>query len=161
VRLSGVTPMVGSGRTRLQPVYVGDMAAVVRRCLERTATSFGCYDLGGPEVVTLDEIVTRIESQLGRAKRRVHVPLGLARLVASPLCRPLLGLLFRRLGVSVHPERRLNPSHLELLAEDNVCAAPLDPEVADLCRTSLSTWLASFGDGGTPRAPAWAQPARP
>jgi uncharacterized protein YbjT (DUF2867 family) len=106
VRLHGVTPMVGSGRTRLQPLCVRDMAAVVRRCLEDGSTAGVCYDLGGPEVVTLDEIVSCIERQLGRRKPRLHVPLGLARVLASPLARPLQGLLLSGLDASVHPERR-------------------------------------------------------
>jgi hypothetical protein len=108
--------------------------------------------------MTLDEIVSRIEAQLGRRKPRLHVPLALARVIASPLGRPLLGRLLTHLGASVHPERRLNPSHLELLAEDNVCPGPLPDAVADLCRTRLSSWLQSFEGCAPFPTPAWAQP---
>lgn len=153
VRLRGLTPMVGSGRTRLQPLHVGDMAAVVRHCLDDPGTTGGSYDLGGPEVVTLDEIVSHIEEQVGRCKPRLHVPLAVARVVASPLGRPLQGFLLGRLGVSVHPERRLNASHIELLAEDNVCPGPINPALADRCRTPLTSWLASSGRSAPPPRP--------
>lgn len=141
VRLAGVTPVVGA-RARLQPVFVGDVAQVVARCLARRETIGQCFELGGPEVVALGGIVSQLEARLGRRKPRLELPLWMGRLAASAPVRPLIGAVLGSLGLSVHPERWLNQSHIELLTEDNVCSAPLSPLVADLCRTPLSTWLA-------------------
>lgn len=141
VRVAGVTPVVGA-RARLQPVFVGDVAKVVLRCLARRETIGQCYELGGPEVVPLGGIVSQLEARLGRRKARLELPLWMGRLAASAPARPLIGAVLGSLGLTVHPERWLNQSHIELLTEDNVCRGPLQPLVADLCRTPLSTWLA-------------------
>lgn len=147
VRVAGVTPVVGSGRMRLQPLYVGDMAAVVRRCLERTATIGRAYELGGPEVVPLNRIITQLEERAGRRKPRLHLPLWLGRLAASQAARPLQRLFLGTLAERIHPERWLNASQVELLEEDNVCAAPVSPELSDLCGTVFSRWLLGSGAG--------------
>lgn len=146
VRLAGVTPMIGSGRTRIQPLHVDELATVILRCLTLPAAVGRSYDLGGPEVIALDDIVTALERRLGRRKPRIHVPLWAGRLATSRLAKPLLGLALARLEARIHPERRLSRSHIELLAEDNVCAQPPAPEFSDLCRTRLSSWLRTSPD---------------
>src|SRR6202047_1225909 len=47
--LSPALPLIGGGETRFQPVYVGDVADAVMRCLDDPATAGRTYELGGPK----------------------------------------------------------------------------------------------------------------
>ena len=68
-----VLPLAKAG-ARLQPVYVADVAAAVCRVLEDRDTFGKRYDLGGPEVMTLERIVRYTAQVIG--VRRVVLPLG-------------------------------------------------------------------------------------
>lgn len=74
-RYAPVLPLA-CGHTRFQPVYVGDVAAAFVRALEDRRSIGQSYDLGGPAVMTLAEIVAKLLATLRR--RRLVVPLGLA-----------------------------------------------------------------------------------
>ncbi|MCG7983663.1 MAG: complex I NDUFA9 subunit family protein [Candidatus Thiodiazotropha lotti] len=83
----GIFPLA-SPDSRFAPVYVGDVAEAFARALEDSSTSGAHYDLCGPEVYSLKELVRYCARQLGL--RRLIVPLNpsLSRLQAR-----LLGLL--------------------------------------------------------------------
>ena len=56
-RLSPVLPLIGGGTTRMQPVYVGDVATAVADAVDGKAKAGATYELGGPEVLTMREIM--------------------------------------------------------------------------------------------------------
>src|SRR6201999_3593427 len=56
-RISPALPLIGGGLTRMQPVYVGDVAAAVADAVDGKAKSGATYELGGPEVLTMREIM--------------------------------------------------------------------------------------------------------
>src|SRR5689334_2115039 len=56
-QLSPFLPLIGGGRTRFQPVYVGDVAAAVVAALRDEAAAGQTYELGGPEVRTFRELM--------------------------------------------------------------------------------------------------------
>ena len=66
-RLSPVTPVVGAGTQRLQPIWVDDLARAVRLALE---TDQELVELGGPDVVDWNELWRRIKHALGTTGRR-------------------------------------------------------------------------------------------
>ena len=68
-----VVPLAGAD-ARLQPVYVADVAAAMCASLDERGTFDKRYDLGGPEVMTLAQIVTYTAEVLGL--RRFVYPLG-------------------------------------------------------------------------------------
>ncbi len=70
-RLAPVTPIVGAGTQRLQPIWVDDLARAVRLALDQD----GEIELGGPEVVDWNELWRRIKSALGTRRPALHVPL--------------------------------------------------------------------------------------
>ncbi|MFA7605825.1 MAG: complex I NDUFA9 subunit family protein [Rhodocyclaceae bacterium] len=80
-RLFPVLPLAGAG-TRFQPVYVEDVAEVVWRSLNDTAAIGQTWELAGPQVYTLRELVSYVSELTG--KRRPILPLsdGLAMLQA-------------------------------------------------------------------------------
>src|SRR6266849_8583835 len=55
--ISPVLPLIGGGQTRFQPVFVGDVADAVVKCLEDSATAGRVYELGGPKIYTFREIL--------------------------------------------------------------------------------------------------------
>ncbi len=94
VRWSPVTPVLGSGERRLQPIWVEDVAAHFAAAIDLPGTAANrTFDLVGPDRVTWNELYERIANTLGKQRRRAHVPISLARAgaaVAEHLPRPLL-----------------------------------------------------------------------
>lgn len=83
-RLSPVLPLVGAD-TRMQPVYVGDVAQAVAKAVAGEALPGRTYELGGPEVLTFREIVELILRVIERNRMLLPLPFGLAKLQASVL----------------------------------------------------------------------------
>jgi NADH dehydrogenase len=106
-RISPVVPLVGGGMTKMQPVYVGDVASAVARAVDGKAKPGAIYELGGPEVLTMREIIQIILKTIQRKRRLVSLPFGLASLQA-------LLLQFAPGGL------KLTPDQVKLLRVDNV-----------------------------------------
>jgi NADH dehydrogenase len=87
-----VVPVIGDGRWRSRPIHVRDVSAAVVACLRNQATIGQTYDLGGPDEVTLDELLDAIGAVLGPRRPKVHVPawagLAAARVLAHLVDRP-------------------------------------------------------------------------
>jgi uncharacterized protein YbjT (DUF2867 family) len=84
VRLSpGVVPVPGDGKSRFQPVFVGDIASIVARSLDDPATIGESFELGGPRYWTYREITAEVLRALGKRRAILPMPLPLIRLVAG------------------------------------------------------------------------------
>jgi uncharacterized protein YbjT (DUF2867 family) len=83
VRWSPVTPIVGSGDNRLQPIWVDDVAAYFARGVDEPAAANQTFELGGPDVVTWNGLYERIQHVLGKRRATVHLPFGLVRVGAT------------------------------------------------------------------------------
>ena len=116
-RLLPAVPLIGGGRTRLQPVYVEDVAEAIVRMLAERASAGQTYELAGPGVYTLRELV-RFALRL-IDKRRLLVPLPFA--VAGMQAR-----FFELL-----PRPPLTTSQVDLLRVDNLASGAL-PGFRDL-----------------------------
>jgi uncharacterized protein YbjT (DUF2867 family) len=82
-RYSLALPLFGGGATKLQPVYVGDVAQAVIRALDGAAKSGATYELGGPEQMTLEEVIAFVLRTTGRHRLLVNVPFGVASMFAG------------------------------------------------------------------------------
>lgn len=96
------------GDTRMQPVYVGDVADAVMAAVTRTDVAGQVYELGGPRVWTFREILMWILRETRRKRPMVEIPLGIARFQAS---------IAERL-----PTKPFTRDQLLLLQKDNVVA---------------------------------------
>lgn len=110
-RLSPVLPIFGrgfldAGSSRMQPVYVGDVAQAIVRVLDASATAGATYELGGPRTYTYKEIMELVARETGRQRLLVPVPYWIAKIKAM-----FLELL---------PIPPLTRDQLALLATDNV-----------------------------------------
>ncbi len=137
-------PIVGDGKAQFQPVYVGDVVEVLVRCVDDPSTTGHEYELGGPEVLTYEEIVDRVLKALHTSRIKVHVPVG--------LLRPLVAIM-----QAVFPNPPVTTSLLDLLAVPNVVAEnalvtrfnitpkPFTPDNLSYMRDfSLTTTLGKF-----------------
>ena len=106
-KVSPFLPLIGGGTTRLQPVYVGDVAQAVADAVDGKTKPGATYELGGPEVLTMREIMEFILKVTERKRLLLPLPFGLARLQASVL-QFAPGAL------------KLTPDQVELLQSDNV-----------------------------------------
>jgi NADH dehydrogenase len=82
-----VMPVIGA-RTRFQPVYVGDVAEAIVAALDGKGTPGAVYELGGPEVLTMQALMDRTMAYAGHERPKVKVPSWLAMLGAG-LSKPL------------------------------------------------------------------------
>jgi uncharacterized protein YbjT (DUF2867 family) len=78
-------PQIGNGRQRLAPVFVGDLGALVADALETPAASNATLEVGGPETLTMDEIIRVALRVLGRRRPILHAPVILMKIATAPL----------------------------------------------------------------------------
>jgi uncharacterized protein YbjT (DUF2867 family) len=78
-RLSPALPLFGGGASRMQPVFVGDVANAVAIALAGGAKPGTVYELGGPEVKTFREIMEFILKTTGRKRLLLPIPFAAAR----------------------------------------------------------------------------------
>jgi nucleoside-diphosphate-sugar epimerase len=80
-----VVPVLGDGKWVCAPIYVGDVAEAICRCIERDTTTGRNYDLAGPNVITFDDFLNKVSGRLGRRRRIVRIPFGVSLLAARSL----------------------------------------------------------------------------
>lgn len=78
-----VVPLIGGGETRLQPVFVGDVATAIADAVEGKARSGATYELGGPEELTLRQVQEYVLKTIERTRLLAPLPFPLARLKAT------------------------------------------------------------------------------
>ncbi len=79
VRYSPVVTVIGSGLQKIQPIWVEDVAEYFAHGVDQPQAANRIFELGGPDVVTWDELYTTIAKVLRKRRRLVHVPTSLAR----------------------------------------------------------------------------------
>jgi NADH dehydrogenase len=82
-RFAPVTPIIGSGRQRLQPIWVEDLAEYYTRAVTEQAATNRTFELGGPDAVSWNEFWERLKRVLGVRRPSVHVPFSLMRTQAA------------------------------------------------------------------------------
>jgi uncharacterized protein YbjT (DUF2867 family) len=101
-KLTPVTPIIGSGRQRIQPIWADDVAAYFAEGVQRDDVSGRTFELGGPDVVSWNEFWDRLKRARGLRRPSIHVPVGLMKVNALlterlpgniPLTRDLLKML--------------------------------------------------------------------
>ena len=82
-RLAPVTPIIGSGRQRLQPIWVEDLAEYYAHAVDKPEATNRIFELGGPDAVSWNEFWERLKRILGVRRPSVHVPFSLMRSQAT------------------------------------------------------------------------------
>ena len=73
-----VIPIFGDGTTKIQPIYVNDLADCLLHILKGNIFQNETFDLGGPEVITIEDFIKKIHQGYSKERpRTIHIPLGL------------------------------------------------------------------------------------
>jgi uncharacterized protein YbjT (DUF2867 family) len=108
IRLTPVVfPLIGGGTALFQPVSVYDVVEAMTRSLDDDSTIGKEFELGGPEVLTLEEIEKRVLQAMGTRRVLINAPVG--------LLRPAVWVMEKTL-----PGAPVNLTLLDLLKEPNV-----------------------------------------
>lgn len=140
---SPVLPLIGGGRTRFQPVYVGDVARAAAEVALDPRHAGKTFELGGPGVFTFREILDLIQQETGRRRLYAPLPFPVAGLIGT-LCKPFT-------LTPVAPP--LTADQVRLLQVDNVVSGQA-PGLAELgvvpetVEAVLPTYLYRFRKGG-------------
>ena len=107
-RLSPFLPLLGGGKTLMQPVYVGDVGAAVAAAVRGEAKPRTIYELGGPEVITFRRLMDLVQEWTGRRRWYIRIPFWAAQ-VGAFLTAPLPNSM-----------RPLTVDQVRMLTEPNV-----------------------------------------
>ena len=99
-------PLIGGGQTRFQPVSAGDVSEAIAHLVETRIGDGKTYELGGPEIRTMREIMEFVLATTERSRLLVRLPFGLAKMQAW--------------FMQFLPNPPLTPDQVELLRSDNV-----------------------------------------
>lgn len=88
VKAAPVIPVVGTGKSKFQPVSVSEVATAFVRALDDPSTEGHIYDLGGGKIYEYEDMLAVIAAKLGMKKPMVKVPVALMKPVVS-LSKPL------------------------------------------------------------------------
>ena len=105
-RVSPALPLIGGGKTRFQPVFVGDVAAAIAIAVDGNARASTIYELGGPEVHTFKQLMQFVLTTVERKRLLVPIPFFVAKLEAMFL--------------QFLPTPPLTPDQVDLLRADSV-----------------------------------------
>lgn len=136
-----ILPLIGGGKTKFQPIYVGDIAQAVTNILNEPTNQFAgqTYELGGPEIVTFKEIYEILLYQTNRERTLIHIPWKMAKIQGA-----IMGFL---------PNPPLTLDQVKSLKTDNIVdgeeKALIDLGVKPTAMDSiLPSYLSTFKRGG-------------
>lgn len=108
VRLLPVVPVLGSGRSRLQPISVYDVAACYAGAINNERTVNKAYELCGPEVLDYNRLIDLICEALDKRRLKMHIPMVLVRPAA-------------RLSERLQSKPMLTTDQLNMLLAESLC----------------------------------------
>lgn len=151
-RIMPALPLIGGGAGKLQPVFVGDVAQVFARAADGLVQPGTTFELGGPTVSTMKEILTFVLDTIGRKRPLVSIPFPLAELMG------LMGDVARVATFGLTPEMLdITRDQVELLKSDNVVSDAAKAEgrtleglgiVPESYQTFVPTYLYRFRKTG-------------
>ncbi len=125
IPIFGGLPLIGGGKTRFQPVFVGDVADAVCAALEQPEARGGVYELGGPGVYTFKQLMQFIRRETERKVPLIPLPFFLAHPIGF-----LLEWIFKLVPFADAP---LTSDQVSMLKRDNVVGADKSARtIADL-----------------------------
>jgi uncharacterized protein YbjT (DUF2867 family) len=131
--LSPALPLIGGGKTRFQPVYVGDVAEAAVRAIDNREAPGRTYELGGPKAYSFAELMQLMLNEIGRKRMLVPLPFPIASLMGAVL--------------QCLPNPQLTADQVRLLKRDNVPSAG-SPGLKDLgiTPTAVETIIPTYLD---------------
>ena len=138
-QFSPALPLVGGGKTKFAPIYVGDVAKAIVKALELNNTEPKIYELGGPENYSFKELMEILLREIKKKRFLIPIPFGFAK--------------FQSYFLQMLPNPLLTPDQVELLKHHNIVSGD-HPTLKDLGITGtpiqsiLSKYIYRFREGG-------------
>ena len=138
-QFSPALPLVGGGKTKFAPIYVGDVAKAIVKALELNNTEPKIYELGGPENYSFKELMEILLREIKKKRFLIPIPFGFAK--------------FQSYFLQMLPNPLLTPDQVELLKHHNIVSGDY-PTLKDLGITGtpiqsiLSKYIYRFREGG-------------
>ena len=138
-QFSPVLPLIGGGKTKFAPIYVGDVAKAIVKALELNNSEPKIYELGGPENYSFKELMEILLTEIKKKRFLVPVPFGFAK--------------FQSYFLQMMPNPLLTPDQVELLKHNNIVSGDY-PTLKDLGITGtavqsiLPKYIYRFRAGG-------------
>jgi len=108
IRLSPVLPVIGSGRSKVQPIFIDDVAGCIVKAVTSDSFLGRTFEIGGPEQLTYEEVTKAIAGAMGIRRPTVHMPMLFMRTIAKA-------------AETVMAKPPVTTDQLVMLQEDNVC----------------------------------------
>lgn len=99
-----LVPVIGDGRTHVDPIAVEDVARCAVAAARRPDATAGAFDLAGPERLTMDEIIRTVQRVLGKRRPLLHHPASLMKLLVRPM--------------ALMPEPLLSPGAIDFILQE-------------------------------------------
>ena len=126
-RMSPVLPLIGSGNTKFQPVYVGDVADAVAAVAGGSARGGQTYELGGPNIYSFRELLEITLAEISRKRLLLPIPFPVAHIQAA-----MAELAFAvPTALNLGPLTPITRDQVRLLRKDNVTSGNF-PGLVDL-----------------------------
>ena len=138
-QFSPALPLVGGGKTKFAPIYVGDVAKAIVKALELNNSEPKIYELGGPENYSFKELMEILLKEIKKKRFLIPIPFGFAK--------------FQSYFLQMLPNPLLTPDQVELLKHHNIVSGDY-PTLDDLGITGtpiesiLSKYIYRFREGG-------------
>ena len=138
-QFSPILPLIGSGKTKFAPIYVGDVAKAIVKALELNNSESKIYELGGPENYSFKELMETLLKEIRKKRFLIPIPWGFAK--------------FQSFFLQMLPNPLLTPDSVELLKYPNITSGDY-PTSKDLGITGtaiqsvLSKYVQRFRTGG-------------
>ena len=138
-QLSPALPLIGGGKTKFAPIYVGDIAQTIVKVLEQNNSKTKIYELGGPENYSFKELMQILLAEIKKKRFLIPIPFGVAK--------------FQSYFLQMMPNPLLTPDQVELLKYNNIVSGEL-PTLEDLdikgtpIQSILPKYIYRFRTGG-------------
>ncbi len=138
-QISPILPLIGGGKTKFAPIYVGDVAKAVVKSLTLNNSEPKIYELGGPENYTFKELMKILLNQIKKERFLMPVPFNIAK--------------FNSYFLQMFPNPILTPDQVEMLKYNNIVYGQY-PTLKDLgigattIQSILPKYIYRFRNGG-------------
>jgi uncharacterized protein YbjT (DUF2867 family) len=129
-RLLPVIPKPGAHVQRIQPVYVDDIALAVQRAFERNDAWGRVFEIGGPEVMTMDDVIRTLCEALGKRRMILSIPSALVKLGSAPL--------------ALLPNPPMTPRGVDFAVQDGLADNSATQRVLDVHPVTLREGLSRY-----------------
>jgi len=138
-QFSPILPLIGGGKTKFAPIYVGDVARAITKAIDLNNSEPKIYELGGPKNYSFKELMEILLTEIKKKRFLVSIPFGFAK--------------FQSYFLQMMPNPLLTPDQVELLKYNNVVSGDY-PTLKDLGITGtaiqsiLPKYIYRFRTGG-------------